>query len=612
MKFSLFSLGLSGLFSLGASLTISEINGPAHRSPCEDKDVTDVTGLVTAIGPSGFFLRDTAPDSLIQTSSSVYVFTSSSTTIRGNIAVGDIITIDGRIIEYRSNRAYLFLTEISVPKNLRKVSSGNKVEPVVLGKERSPLVYRYSGIDEKAGGVFAVPNNQSLYSVVNATVEEEKYGLDFWESLSGELVRVPGPIALSKPSNFGDVWVHGEWRVTGKNSRGGLTIVPGMGSSGADANPEAIRIGSPLDGTKNEATRLGDKLEEITGVVTYAFGFYTVLPLTAVRVRSNAEPSLPPPTSLKSSSTCSGLTFGCYNVENLALNSAHLPKVADHIVTYMGTPDFVFLQEVQDDDGPNNSGNVSSNQTLAALSAAVRERSGVSYMFAVIDPVDGRDGGQPGGNIRVAYLYNPDFFTPRNPNLGSSIDATEVLPGPELKFNPGRIDPANVAWTDSRKPLAAVFDIKDGDKVFVINVHFTSKGGSSSIQGDARPPVNGGVADRQAQAETVASFVSKILAEDRAAKIIIAGDFNEFTYVSPMRAFDGIAYDLDIVTSIPVEERYTYLFDMNSQQLDHMLVSYEITQRDPEYEHVHVNTWNSLEGEVSDHDPSVAKLNVCK
>ncbi|RPB05118.1 DNase I-like protein [Choiromyces venosus 120613-1] len=610
MKFSLFSLGLSGLFSLGASLTISQINGPAHRSPYENKDVKDVTGLVTAIGPSGFFLRDTTPDGPTQSSNSVYVFTSSSTTIRGNITVGDAITIDGRILEYRSDRAYLFLTEISAPKNLRKVSSGNRVEPVVLGKERSPPTCRYSAIDEKAGGVFAVPNNQSLYSVVNATVEQDKYGLDFWESLSGELVKIPGPVALSKPSNFGDVWVHGEWRVTGKNSRGGLTIVPG--SPGADANPEAIRIGSPLDSTKNEATKLGDKLEEITGVVTYAFGFYTVLPLTALKVKSSAEPAVPPPASLKSSSRCSGLTFGCYNIENLALSSAHLPKVADHIVNFMGIPDFMFLQEVQDDDGPNNSGNVSSNQTLAALSAAVKERSGVSYEFAVIDPVDGKDGGQPGGNIRVAYFYNPEFFTLRNPNPGSSTDATEVLPGPELSFNPGRIDPANAAWTNSRKPLAAVFDTKGGDKVFVINVHFASKGGSSSIQGDARPPVNGGVEDRQAQAESVTSFVSKILAQDRGAKVIIAGDFNEFTYISPMRAFDKIAYDLDIVTEIPVEERYTYLFDMNSQQLDHMLVSYEITQRDPEYEHVHVNTWTTREGEVSDHDPSVAKLNVCK
>ncbi|KAG0634248.1 Endonuclease/exonuclease/phosphatase [Tuber brumale] len=610
MKFPLFSLGLSELLSLGASLTISEINGPAHRSPYENKDVTDVTGLVTAIGPSGFFLRDTTPDRFIQTSNSVYVFTSSSITIRGNIAVGDVITIDGRILEYRSSGVHLFLTEISAPRNLRKVSSGNKVDPVVLGRERSPPVYYYSAIDEKAGGVFAVPNNQNLYSVVNATVEQDKYGLDFWESLSGELVKIPGPVALSKPSSFGDVWVNGEWRVTGKNSRGGLTIVPG--SAGADANPEAIRIGSPLDGTKNEATKLGDKLEEITGVITYVLGFYTVLPLTALKVKSHVEPSLPPSTLLKSSSTCSGLTFGCYNVENLALKSAHLPKVADHIVTYMGAPDFVFLQEVQDDDGPNNSGNVSSNQTLAALSAAIRDRSGVNYRFAAIDPVDGMDGGQPGGNIRVAYFYNPEFFTLRNPNPGSSTEATEVLPGPELKFNPGRIDPLNAAWTNSRKPLAAVFNTKDGDTVFVINVHFTSKGGSSGIQGDARPPVNGGVTDRQAQAESVASFLSKILAEDRAAKIIIAGDFNEFTYVSPMRAFDGIAYDLDVVTSIPVEERYTYLFDMNSQQLDHMLVSYEITQRDPEYEHVHINTWNTLEGEVSDHDPSVAKLNVCK
>ena len=70
----------------------------------------------------------------------------------------------------------------------------------------------------------------------------------------------------------------------------------------------------------------------------------------------------------------------------------------------------------------------------------------------------------------------------------------------------------NAAWTASRKPLVAEWEVlgkkgqSDG-KFFTVNVHFGSKGGSSSIQGDARPPVNGGVADRQAQAELTANFI---------------------------------------------------------------------------------------------------------
>lgn len=57
-------------------------------------------------------------------------------------------------------------------------------------------------------------------------------------------------------------------------------------------------------------------------------------------------------------------------------------------------------------------------------------------------------------------------------------------------------------------------------------------------------------------------------------------------------------------------ERYTYLFDMNCQQLDHMFVSKSL-KKGASYEHVHVNTWATVAGQISDHDPSVAKLNVC-
>lgn len=144
--------------------------------------------------------------------------------------------------------------------------------------------------------------------------------------------------------------------------------------------------------------------------------------------------------------------------------------------------------------------------TLTTLVESIRAQSGLQYAFTSIDPVNNQDGGAPGGNIRVAYLYNPSIIRLRKPNTGSSTDAQEVLPGPELKFNPGRIDPLNpTAWTASRKPLSAAWETLDGkNKFFTVNVHFGSKGGSSSIQGDARPPVNGGVEDRLMQANVTA------------------------------------------------------------------------------------------------------------
>ena len=99
---------------------------------------------------------------------------------------------------------------------------------------------------------------------------------------------------------------------------------------------------------------------------------------------------------------------------------------------------------------------------------------------------------------------------------------------------------------------------------------------------------------------------------DPNAGIITAGDFNEFAFVEPLEVFaktSGLV-DLDVAANVPEEERYTYIYASNCQQLDHMYVSPKIARRFPRYEHVHVNTWVSYDDAVSDHDPSVARLSV--
>jgi predicted extracellular nuclease len=146
------------------------------------------------------------------------------------------------------------------------------------------------------------------------------------------------------------------------------------------------------------------------------------------------------------------------------------------------------------------------------LTDAIVSAGGPQYAFTDIAPSDDKDGGAPGGNIRVAYLYKPSLIRLYKPNPGGALDANAVLDGPTLKFNPGRIDPTNEAWTASRKPLVAQWEVigkngKSDGSFFTVNVHFGSKGGSSSIQGDARPPVNGGVEDRLIQAQLTANFV---------------------------------------------------------------------------------------------------------
>jgi hypothetical protein len=106
----------------------------------------------------------------------------------------------------------------------------------------------------------------------------------------------------------------------------------------------------------------------------------------------------------------------------MAPNSTTLPVIADHISTHLKTPDIMFLQEVQDNSGPTDDGVVDATVTLTNIVNSIQNFSGVLYDFIEISPgisltirggdfssvlsnvVNNQDGGEPGGNIRQAYL----------------------------------------------------------------------------------------------------------------------------------------------------------------------------------------------------------------
>ena len=223
--------------------------------------------------------------------------------------------------------------------------------------------------------------------------------------------------------------------------------------------------------------------------------------------------------------------------------------------------------------------------------------------------MDDQDGGQPGGNIRVGFLYRTDrglAFVDR-PG-GTATNATEVVDGPsgpELTFSPGRLDPANPAFTTSRKPLAAEFRWR-GETVFAVANHFNSKGGDQPLLGRFQPPERVTEPQRHAQAEVVRAFVEHALDVDRHARVIVMGDLNDFEF----------SETLDIVESAPMtnlmetldrDERYSYVFEGNSQTLDQILVTREL-RHDATYDSVHVNA--EFFDQASDHDPQVARLEV--
>jgi predicted extracellular nuclease len=109
-------------------------------------------------------------------------------------------------------------------------------------------------------------------------------------------------------------------------------------------------------------------------------------------------------------------------------------------------------------------------------------------------------------------------------------------------------------------------------------------------------------------------FVDDILALDPRARVIVLGDLNDFHFseaVSDVLAADVLT---NLMYSLPITDRYTYVFEGNSQVLDHILVSDGLADTaGPEFDVVHVNAEfvadiTSSSRRASDHDPVVARF----
>ncbi|THH31712.1 hypothetical protein EUX98_g2486 [Antrodiella citrinella] len=611
-------------FNAVTAVKITDIQGVAYQSPLAGQWVHNVTGVVTAKDRYGFWISGEASDDS-RASSGLRVY---SSLVASHVRPGDSISLSGRVAEYRqgSNPNDLLLTELELPTDLLLLSSGHTVQPVVLSKagDRAPPATRLSAHDVGPDGWLSIPNNVTRVESANATLEPDKYGLDFWESLEGMVVTIPTPTTSGFPDRFGSLWVYGDWDIQGKNERGGLTIT--FVDNTPDAHSGTVLLGRPLDGTRLPKSAVGTSLSDVTGVVTYQFGYYHILPLTAPNVLSAPQAEAAPATILAGLDPCQ-ITIGDYNVENMGPRSQHIPRIADHIVNYLHAPDIVFLQEIQDDSGSRNNGVTSANKTLAALVKAISNVQGLhphaasstkpAYSFVDVPPEDNVDGGKPGSNIRVAYLWRSDKVSLLPGLRGTATQATEVIEESEgeftLNLNPGRIDPTSLAWEESRKPLAAAWQTTTGERFFTVNVHFSSKRDSSSQHGDARPPVNGHADRRTHQANVTAAFVESILAKDANASIIFGGDMNDFVQTrSVFSALTSVLNDINDVSNIDPVERYTYVYEQNTQEIDHVFVSDAVAQRGTQVQHVHVNTWaQTTAARASDHDPTVAKVWVC-
>jgi predicted extracellular nuclease len=142
--------------------------------------------------------------------------------------------------------------------------------------------------------------------------------------------------------------------------------------------------------------------------------------------------------------------------------------------------------------------------------------------------------------------------------------------------------------------------------VFVIANHFSSKGGDDPLFGRHQPPQRSSEVARHAQAQVVNDFVDQIKAAHRNANVIVLGDINDFEFSQTVDILEGGVLT-SLMNTLPQAERYSYVFEGNSQVLDQILVSNNMLARFPiDYDPVHVNS--EFADQASDHDPQVARI----
>jgi len=567
--------------------SISEIQGDGHHSSLQDSLVTDVPGIVTAVMASrrrkGFWLQAPEDDGNPATSEGIFVSTGKSVP---QVRVGDRVLVSGTVQE-AGFRRQLTVTQIE-GESVTITSAGNALPaPVIIGE---------------AG---FMPPNDIVDDDSLTTFDPDHDGIDFYERFEGMRVQVRDPVVAGPTSRFGEfvVLADGGRHASVRSKRGGIVLRE------HDPNPERILVSGALL-KKTPRVNVGDTFPgALTGVMDYSFSNYKLL-VTEGFPEAGKGGLVPEVTELHSGEH--QLTVASYNVENLDFldSETKYQKVARSITINLAAPDIVGLQEVQDDDGPGNKGVTSARKTFRRLIREIELAGGPRYAFCQVDPVNNADGGQPGGNIRVGFLYNPQRvqFHGRNQAADSTVIAMRAGQV-SLTSNPGRVVFRQSAFKRSRKPLAAEFAFR-GEKIFIINNHLNSKGGDDRLFGNAQPPVFKSEVKRGKQAQLVHDFVQRLLARDPDANVIVLGDMNEHEFRQPMQILAGTILT-DLIFDIDIQDRYTYIFNGNSQVLDHIFVSEHLrTVGAPELDIVHINAEFLRDQHASDHDPLLARFTI--
>ena len=566
---------------------VGTIQGESQASPYEDREIQVSNVVVTKTDRSGFYVQDVTPDGNSRTSDALYVVS------KEKVDVGDKLSLEGRVKEG-------YMEELSV----RQGQTFNKpIDSLTVTMLVASKVTKEGKADLPAPVdiVASMPQDTVDNDINNYQPQSE--ALDYWESLEGMLTTVKKPRVLG-PQYRGDIYVLPEgYQALPLNNIGGLNLRPNA------QNTATIPV---YVGNKFIAKAKDYFNGDVVGVVTYRGKIYKLEPtqlpdLVDGGLQRQVSPIYPSEDKL---------TIASYNIENFSANAKKgetpeekVTRIANSFINEIHSPDIITLIEVQDENGSVNDGTTSGVKSGEKLAARIKELGGKTYKYTEVAPLDGQDGGKPGSNIRVAFLYDPNRVKLVEKEAGTSDEAASFSGGHLVK-NPARIEPNNPAFTKVRKSLAAEFEFK-GQYIVVIANHLKSKIGDDAVYGSAQPAVQHTQAARIEQAKILNSFVQEGLRQNPNLKFVLTGDFNDFEFSETAKALSGNEL-INLMQEHDAADRYSYFYRGSNQSLDNIFISKNLAGK-AVFAPVHINaSFMEEHGRASDHDPVVVQLDFSK
>ena len=672
---------------------IHEIQGSAYFSPILLNDginnfniasttLVKVQAVITAVdvdgSRTGFYITEENSDwdASLGTSEGIFVmFTNdagastlaagATTPALNTFQVGDLVTVYARVMEYQTF-SNMPVTVLTLASNITRDGTNQPVPTLTLDSNH-PI----------PNGILTpvTPDYRDGSDDVGDTFDYSLYALSYFETIESMLVTIPnmraadGFVTTSGGQPVFQAYSEDFANPGQINSRGGYTISgdPALSTPDTATITDDVRYGGQVvhDGDTNPDiieldftdfamtapagignVTMGDYLGNVTGIIGFDFTdrklYVTEINGYDVNVINANTPAVEV-AEFSAAEDPRQLTIATFNVENLSgLDpQAKYDGLAAAIVNNLRLPDILSIEEIQVNNG-TGAGSADASLTWQRLvdavnAAALAAGSDALYQWVDQEPANGAEGGAPGGNIRVGFLYNVNRVQlgdlDENATLAERRQWTDRLgdgvrdAGDLIQFDDSMIGGINTTdYTTTRKSLLGQFTF-NGQTIFVLANHLPAKSGSGSFWQfnqdlNAGQPANSDWAQRNAIGEDIFNLANYIQTNAPNAGFVAGGDFNDFQFTRALEAAtgyvraDGTARNdgarlTNMTLTLAEAERYTYTFDGRSQAIDHILVNALLAQG-ASYDIVHLNTGYGAGSSIplSDHDPAVVRLDM--